>query len=227
MRYIYCHPLFDERKCGHRFSYQLSEVFKKNDLELERFDYSGTGEAKGEFSNVTFDSLINDLRMMAGDSRSCLIGTRLGASVALEYCRLNEANVHCLVLIEPVVNGQRYVDYLLRKQHLKDMMTGNRNKSLEEYGYINIEGYKTNIRFIDQIKPLKLLKAKNIKADKILIAQVTSSRNVCREYKTLAENNKNRGLVVLTKTFDVPIFWERIPETDYCNLNRKIMEFCR
>ena len=132
MRYIYCHPLFDERKCAHRFSYQLAKAFEKNYLELERFDYHGTGEADGEFYNVTMNSLSADIQAIVDGDRVCLIGTRFGATIALDCCCRNESAVRTLVLIEPVVNGHGYAEYLFRKQHLKDMMTGNGSESARE-----------------------------------------------------------------------------------------------
>ena len=61
MRYIYCHPLFDERKCSHRFSYHLQKHFERNNLVLERFDYTGTGESQADFAEVTFSTLLEDI----------------------------------------------------------------------------------------------------------------------------------------------------------------------
>ena len=105
MRYIYCHPLFDERKCAHRFSYQLSKAFEKKDMKLERFDYRGTGEAKGRFSDVTIESLRKDLKQKASNDDVCLIGTRFGGTVVFDYCCTNKSGVETTVLIEPVING--------------------------------------------------------------------------------------------------------------------------
>ena len=103
MRYIYCHPLFDERKCAHRFSYQLAKTFEENNLQLERFDYRGTGEGDGRFCDVTMDSLRVDIQTTINRDRVCLIGTRFGAAIVFDFCCQNGSAVHTLILIEPVV----------------------------------------------------------------------------------------------------------------------------
>ena len=87
MRYIYCHPLFDERKCAHRFSYRLAKAFERKALKLERFDYRGTGEAAGRFSDITMASLQNDLKEKTG----------LGQVV---YDRIKELRQHGYIKIE-------------------------------------------------------------------------------------------------------------------------------
>ena len=86
MKYIYCHPLFDERKCAHRFSFKLSQIFKQNELYLTIFDYRGTGDADGDFSSVTMKTMQKDLNCQINNRNTCLIGTRFGASLAFDFC---------------------------------------------------------------------------------------------------------------------------------------------
>jgi hypothetical protein len=228
MRYIYCHPLFDERKCAHRFSYQLSKTFEKNNLQLERFDYRGTGEAEGAFCDVTLDSLGNDLRRIIGGDKVCLIGTRFGAAVVFECCSQGDFAVHALILIEPVVNGQSYVKYLFRKQHLKDMMTGSSSESSHRDGFCNLEGYKTKNKFIEQIRQLDLNKlASRITAEGVFIVQICASSGINAEYDLLAGHLKKSGIPACVKVFHLPVFWERIPAGDYTVLTERIVDWGR
>ncbi len=144
MRYIYLHPLFEERKCSHRFSYHLNQVFMDMGLRLERFDYRGTGEASRGFYEVTLDTLRKDVEKMIGSQRASLIGLRLGASLGFEYCRRKKHEIQKLIMIEPVIDGKQYVNFLLRKQRIKDMMSPSPETATTESDFINIEGYKTN-----------------------------------------------------------------------------------
>lgn len=229
MRYIYCHPLFDERKCAHRFSYQLSKAFEKNNLQLERFDYQGTGEAKGAFSDVTMVSLKDDLKTIINSDKACLIGTRLGATIAFDYCCQNKSPIQSLILIEPIVVGQNYARYLFRKQHLKDIMTGKNSQLTDDNGFCNLEGYKTNNKFIDQIKEIQLTEsAEKIKSDMTVhIVQISTSPRINPEYTQLTERLKKAAIPAFVEAFNLPAFWERIPDEDYSTLTGKIIQLCR
>ena len=228
MRYIYCYPLFDERKCAHRFSYELSKTFVANNLRLERFDYRGTGESDGTFCSVTVDSLRKDLQEIIGNDPACIIGTRFGATVAFDFCCRSESAVRTLILIEPIVNGRSYVEYIFRKQHLKDMMTGNSNEPAGEEGFYNLEGYKTNGIFVEQIGQLHLNKAVNrIKVDAVFLIQISAHSGINPEYDLLVEHLKKNGISTHTNTFNLPAFWERIPDGDYSAITEQIAEWCR
>ncbi|MHC4737927.1 MAG: serine aminopeptidase domain-containing protein [Planctomycetota bacterium] len=228
MRYVYCHPLFDERKCAHRFSFQLNKAFEKNNLQLKRFDYRGTGESGGRFCDVTMDSLRNDLDAVINSDRFCLIGTRFGAAVAFDFCHRSDSAVHALILIEPVVNGQNYAEYLFRKQHLKDMMTGNGSESAHEDGFFNLEGYKTSNKFIEQIRQFHLNKVTDrIKVEAVFIIQISASSRINAEYDLLAGHLKESGISACVEVFNLPVFWERIPDDDYTAISEKIVEWCR
>jgi len=228
MRYVYCHPLFDERKCSHRFSYQLSKAFEKNNLQLERFDYQGTGEAEGKFCDVTMDSLQNDVKIKIADSPACLIGTRLGATIAFNCCCQEKQVIKTLILIEPVVNGKEYVEYLFRKQHLKDMITGNHNDLSNDKSFCNLEGYKTSNAFLEQVRHINIFETHNrINVETVYIACISSSGKVYHEYDQLVNHLKKNGIQVNVEIFNLPIFWERIPAMDYSVLTDKIVEWCK
>ena len=228
MRYVYCHPLFDERKCAHRFSYELSESFKRNHQVLERFDYRGTGEADGDFSDVTITSLTRDLEEITDNQKVCLIGTRLGASVAFEYCCKNGNNVQALVLIGPVINGRDYANYLFRKQKFKDLLTGNKNAEKRVSNYCNLEGYKTSKLFIDQIREIRLLlKAQEYKfKTRVYIIQISPYKREERDFNLLARYLNDSETTSRFEVFNLSLFWERVPDGDYQNLNQKIIEWC-
>ena len=228
MKHLYCHPLFDERKCAHRFSFKLSKAFENNDLCLERFDYQGTGEADGAFCDITFDSLKDDLGAKIDSNTTCIVGTRLGAMVAFDYCSQIESNIQTLILIQPFLNGQNYVEYLFRKQHLKDIMTGNQSEKSDHKDFYNLEGYKTNSILIRQMKKLDLFErlTRNLPR-KIFIIQISSSDKVNSEYKHFATHLRENGIHSAVEIFDLPVFWERIPDKDYSLLTCKIVEWCR
>lgn len=228
MRYVYCHPLFDERKCAYRFSYQSRNAFESAGLNLERFDYRGTGEAEGEFENVSIETLHEDLERQINGDEVSLIGLRFGATLALEYCSRNPESVRNLVLLEPVIDGAAYVDYLHRKQHIKDLMTGKSALELQDNVYINIEGYKTKRHFIKQIESLDLTEMLPIKAinTSVLIVQIPKQSQIKPEITHLAELLTNSTKQIYIENIDTPTFWERIPISDYSKLTKKVLRWC-
>ena len=229
MRYIYCHPLFDERKCAHRFSYQLSQTFRAADLILERFDYRGTGEAKGEFADISIETLREDVEGVVSGERVCLIGVRFGASLAFDYCSRCLVPVRNLILVEPIIDGCDYVDYLCRKQHVKDLMTNKSSFLLYDDGFKNIEGYKTSISFLEQLKSFSLTaESEGFSVENsVSIIQISNQSKVNPRIIALAKLLEGGNRQVFVEKMKLPLFWERIPDTDYTKLTEKIRDRCR
>jgi len=226
MRYVYLHPLFDERKCAHRFSYELSRGFEKLGLSLERFDYRGTGEAAGCFSEVTVDSLRADVAARVCGDRVCLVGLRFGASLALDHCVRSGGPAEALVLIEPIVNGAEYAAYLRRKQHLKDLMTGSRDH--DQPGYENIEGYKAGRRLMGGIEAFDLLTLAagcNLNGP-VHIVQLSRHARVRDPLAALREVLETRAKHVTLSVVDAPPVWERLPLDTYDQLVRTVVDWC-
>lgn len=228
MRYIYCHPLFDERKCAHRFSFQLSKAFEQADLKLERFDYYGTGESEGNFSEVNLMTLRRDIENKVNGQEVSLIGLRFGADLAFDYCLRQADCVKNLVLIEPLINGNAYVDYLFRKQHIKDIMTGIRNTDDIHNGFYNLEGYQTDAVFIEQLKDFSLfsIPEKIHIPTKVYVAMLGKHKGTSTDFTVLADSLKTIEVHLESEEFDLPVLWERIPDVDCFILTKKIVEWC-
>jgi hypothetical protein len=228
MRYVYCHPLFDERKCAHRFSFQLKNEFQAANLALERFDYRGTGEAPGEFANVSLETLREDVVTQINGDEVSLIGLRFGASLAFDYCAHSLGTVRNLVLLEPLVDGAKYIDYLYRKQHIKNLMTTKSIRNLQDKAYENLEGYKTSLRFIEQIKDLNLVELAKEHAigNSVFIIQISNQSKIEPGLSGLAKILDGSAKRVLVENVKIPMFWERIPNTDYTELAQKVLRLC-
>lgn len=210
MRYVYCHGLFDERKCGHRFSYELAKKMAEFGLFLERFDYKGTGEAKGEFCDITVEKMTDDLANFVNGERCVLIGVRVGAVVAVRLAMREEHLVEKIILVEPVMNGKAYLEHILRKQQIKDAMTGN-ERIADDKGYENIEGYKANRKLLEQLAEI------DIRGD---IGNLETNKKIITSDKNLVLGNCE---IIKVKRL---AFWERIGHADYGKLIEIIKDFC-
>ena len=228
MKYIYCHPLFDERKCAHRFSYRLKKALEEKGLVLQRFDYCGTGEAPGEFADVSLQSLRADIVRQTEGDQVCLIGLRFGASLVLDYCVGGPGPAKTVVLIEPVVDGKTYVQYLRRKQRIKNLMTRSSGREFQDDGYENIEGYKTSAKFISQLENINLLDLAGAYscANSVFIAGISNRQKVDPGLATLANSLQGKAQHVSVENFVLPIFWERIGPADCTELTTAIARWC-
>jgi len=228
MKYLYLHPFFDERKWAHRFSFQLIRAFENIGKYIERFDYHGTGEAEGKFEEITFDSLHNSILDHLNDNSYCLIGTRLGATIAFNCMNLMSVNIKKLIMINPVIHGSDYINYLFRQQHIKNILTGDSTKDSEVEDYINIEGFKTSKILIEQIRSYSLIKTLNSKYRDIPVHYfcLSANGNLTAEekdnYEVLKINYPNTNIYKLSSQ----LFWRRIPSGDYSELINKILECC-
>jgi len=228
MRYIYCHPLFDERKCAHRFSYQLARAFNKMGLTLERFDYTGCGENQGEFSRISLNSLRNDLIRFLANDQVTLIGLRFGASLAWDFCLRRPNQVKKLILIAPVLKGNEYIRHLLRKQKIKDLMTQNPPPKINAHPYCNLEGYKTSLNFIRDLEKFDLLaqikSAPGIRS--VLFLHISPNARMTNDLSSLRKTLLNHNDDLRFLNLPAGNFWERIPTADYTTITRMITNNC-
>jgi pimeloyl-ACP methyl ester carboxylesterase len=206
----------------------LKTAFEAKGLNLERFDYRGTGEAPGEFSLLCLDSLRQDVAQHVRGEQVCLIGLRFGASLAFDYCARGAGRVRTLILVEPVIDGAQYVGFLRRKQHIKNVMTGELSDTLDEEGYENIEGYKTSSTFVEQMMHFDLpdVASRCAPLAGIFIAHVSTRSKIAPQIVRLTEVLKGSGSNVSVENVRLPVFWQRIPNADYGALTRKILRWC-
>jgi len=119
---VLCYPFGQEYIRSHRACHHLIAQIARAGFPALRFDYYGTGDSQGEDADAHLAQWQSDLglavaelRARSGVDRVILAGLRLGASLALS-ASARTADLAGLVLWEPVVNGQRYLDEL-RAQH--------------------------------------------------------------------------------------------------------------
>ncbi len=112
---VICPPLGHEYVHSHRSVRYLADTLARAGVPALRFDYHGTGDSPGtdlDPGRVTrwladVRRAIDDARARSGRARVCLIGIRLGATLAALASA--ERAVDQLVLWGPAVSGRRYV----------------------------------------------------------------------------------------------------------------------
>jgi pimeloyl-ACP methyl ester carboxylesterase len=116
---LICYPFGDEYMRTHKAARQLAMMLAKAGYHLLRFDYFGTGDSAGAGEDVTIAQWLEDiataadeLKEASGVSRISLVGLRLGATLAARAAAAR-TDVDDLVLWDPIVVAERYVDELM------------------------------------------------------------------------------------------------------------------
>jgi pimeloyl-ACP methyl ester carboxylesterase len=112
-------PAFGEYTQHHRAFYVLAEALADRGFPCLRYDHFGTGDSASDLMEARLSDWIGDVTVAAralvasgGVKRICLLGARLGASLALAAAP-KIARTSGLVLWEPVWSGRDYLKSLL------------------------------------------------------------------------------------------------------------------
>jgi len=116
---VLCYPWGMEYIYAHRTMRQLSSRLSTAGFHTLRFDYFGTGDSAGEMHQANLEGSRSDvaaaieaLKDIAGTSKVALIGLRVGANIAVSVAANHESEVESLVLWDPIVSGEQYVESL-------------------------------------------------------------------------------------------------------------------
>lgn len=121
---LMCNPFGQEAIRAHRLYRILGERLRDSGCHVLRFDYFGTGDSAGDDEQFDIDGAVGDivtvaelLRQRSGVRSICLLGLRLGASLAmLGSLRMRELPAG-LLLLDPVCDATTYIDQM-REAHL-------------------------------------------------------------------------------------------------------------
>jgi pimeloyl-ACP methyl ester carboxylesterase len=115
---LICYPFAREYMRCHRALVRFCDRLAGSGYHCLRFDYFGTGDSAGENGDGNVDEWINntrsaaqELRHLSGLEKITIVGVRLGAAIAL-LAAAEDPKVEALVLWDPVVDGNRYIDRL-------------------------------------------------------------------------------------------------------------------
>ncbi|HET7866987.1 MAG TPA: alpha/beta hydrolase [Burkholderiaceae bacterium] len=113
---VICNPFGFEEVCAHRSLRHIAIGAAEAGVPSLRFDYAGCGNSEGdEFEPQRFahwlgsvHRAVDALKQASGVTQVCLLGVRLGASLAT-LAALERDDVAALIAIAPVVRGRAYL----------------------------------------------------------------------------------------------------------------------
>lgn len=196
---VMSHPFGEEKLWAHRIYVVLARALAQRQIPVLRFDYTGAGDSAGETADASIGTYLEDLgaavdilsSRVPGVERISLVGLRLGATLAALFAeQARTAGTHArvtqapLVLWEPVLDGESYIQELLRINLSTQLAVyGKVRESREQLverirqgGVANVDGYEIGEPLLASANIRELLPADGIKhAGGTLVVQIAAN----------------------------------------------------
>lgn len=170
--FVFCHPFAEEKLWTHRVFVSFARELARRGIAVLRFDFMGHGDSDGHFGESTVDTRLDNIHTaveylkteVPAVNRIGFLGLRFGATLAALAAE-RRVDVTHLLLWEPIVDGGRY---------MQEMLRGNLTAQLANFGKVsetreqlvekmkagqpvNVDGYEITHALFDQISAIKLL----------------------------------------------------------------------
>jgi pimeloyl-ACP methyl ester carboxylesterase len=196
----------------HRACRQLARQICSVGFPVLRFDYYGCGDSSGDFEEgrihlwlADLSTAIGELRRRAVVNELCLVGLRLGGTLAMA-AGAERGDVDGMVLWDPVVSGRAYTAELraahrarLWKTHVRPRRRAPHEDQTELLGFPFSDALLGDLEDLDsttiQRKP----------ADHILVIE----SNGTASQRPLVEHLQRLDVLVEYQILLQPAFWER------------------
>jgi len=122
---LICPPVGQEFIRTHWSLRLLANQLARKGVHVMRFDYSGIGDSAGSIEQIAsvqqwkgdISLAIAELKRNSGAETVMLVGQRFGSWLAAEVAK-SRPDVNSLVCIEPIINGEEYLNGLRKMHHL-------------------------------------------------------------------------------------------------------------
>ena len=217
---VMVHPFAEEKKFSHRVLVNLSRELARRDVASLRFDLSGCGDSFGESADRTLDdwlydidSACNQFELHHQPAPIVVLGLRLGATLALA-AQSDNPWAKALVLWEPVISGRKYIDEILRRRMIKEMMTTGKKATgreqvlaqLDADGFLDLDGIAVGRQLIEDISALDAKAFAEGFTGKALCVQIAFNAKVSSALEALAQKIADAEAIGIREQ----VIWDRV-----------------
>ncbi|HWZ46034.1 MAG TPA: alpha/beta hydrolase [Candidatus Saccharimonadales bacterium] len=173
---IVCQPLGHEYINCHRALRQLAVRLSEAGFPVLRFDYFGCGDSSGDCKEGSVTQWLKDIstaiaeaRRRTGLEQVCLVGLRLGASLAA-LAAIERRDVDSLVLWDTIVSGQGYREDLF-SLHKEMLRFRPKPRGPESSNNLDILGFPMSLDLCREIEQIQLTPSSWIAAKNVLVIE--------------------------------------------------------
>lgn len=185
--YVLCHPFLEEKLWTHRVFVNFARELCARGYPVLRFDYMGHGDSDGCFEDSNIESNLSDIQAAvryvkdkcSSVKKICLVGLRFGAMLAARVAEV-DASINRLILWDPVLDGERYMQEVLRTNlttqlALHGKVIENREKLIDNMRSgrtINVDGYEMSLPMFEQASTIRIKEMDMRFSGKVLVVQI-------------------------------------------------------
>jgi len=177
---ILCYPVINEYLRAHRAFVRIATQLAAEGFHVLRFDYFGCGDSYGDDNDgnlsewtENLETAIEELKHGCDASHICLIGLRMGATLAMLAAEKRN-DIDSMVLWEPIVNGDEYLREV-KRFHLESAVIEGLPKTEKSHSdsesHLDILGFRIPELLLEQFHELDLLSTKKSPAKRILLLE--------------------------------------------------------
>jgi exosortase A-associated hydrolase 2 len=172
---VFCYPMGHEYIQFHRACRRLAELLARAGFPVLRFDFYGCGDSAGDYEEGRIQcwlediaGAISELRNRSASDNICLMGLRLGASLAA-IAGAGRADIDGMVLWDPVVSGKLYLEELKSFHH--EMLSRAHLRPVQHQKTTEIAGFVLTDLMIADLSDLDLLRIQRKPANNVLVVE--------------------------------------------------------
>lgn len=211
---LVCQPVGHEYVNSHRALRQLAVTLADAGFPVLRFDYYGCGDSSGEAEQGSLTRWIEDistaaseLRIRSGTSRVCVVGLRLGATLAA-FAGSRREDFEGLVLWEPVVNGKAYLKELVDLHEEMLRFRPKPKRSHKSCACVELLGFPFSRLLYAQLEEMELTRIAEKPAAQVLVMRTAQFDRDTALKRCLIENQ----LEVEHQMLKAPKIWLPTPD---------------
>ncbi len=151
---VLCHGFTGHRIEAHFLFVTIARYLQDRGIAVLRFDFAGSGESDGDFSQVLMSGEVDDASVAVDfligrddidSTRIGLAGLSLGGGVAALLAGKRRDDIRALALMSAVANPARIVSFI---------RTGKFEMQLAKWGFLDFGGLKVSREFLQDVERL-------------------------------------------------------------------------